>query len=126
MTERMFNALPADVSHADVMKHWLCGTTCSGKNKEVRQIVAENAAYILLKHRSHPEYSGRMLGSGTCGVYVELYQKASFLTAVKDNWRGVRYGNGQVVRWEGRQFCNIAKILQELEMAGLKLTLVKQ
>ena len=84
----------------DYLKAWLSLTTCAGAAVK-RSVLFENDDYIVLKHNSHSSYSGRYLGSGTCGSYAVLFRKAD----VDANWHDFRYGSPRLAalkQWSGR------------------------
>jgi hypothetical protein len=54
---------------------WLRGTTCAAKYRDPREVMFENDTHIVLKHRSHAEYTGRFSGTQTCESFAKLYEK---------------------------------------------------
>ena len=92
-------AFPVDMDPEEIRKHWLSGTTCACKPKDVREVMFFNDTHIVMKHRSHAEYVDRGSGSRTCNAYARLYLRAELAGALATNggWR-----LNPIKEWTGR------------------------
>ncbi len=103
---------PAEIVHP-ILKKWLNGTTCYHYNV-MREVVAENEEYIILKHGSHPSYINRFSGNSTCGSYARLFKKFDL---IKEFDRNDTMGEHPIKEWTGR--LSVKTILKDCENLGI-------
>lgn len=87
------------MSPEEIRRNWLSGTTCAVKANDVREVMFFNETHIVLKHRSHAEYTGRSSGTQTCPAYARLYRRDELVAAM--DRRGA-YHLEPIKEWTGR------------------------
>lgn len=106
---------PAEIKHP-ILKKWLNGTTCYHYNV-MREVVAENEEYIILKHGSHAAYINRFSGNSTCVSYARLFKKEDLLKEFSHN---DTMGDHPIKEWVGR--ISLKKVFQDCEDLGVKFS----
>lgn len=91
-----------DLTPEEIRLGWLSGTTCACKPKDVREVMFASDTHIVLKHRSHAEYTGRSSGSRTCNAYVRLYLRDEMARALAQRGGYGGYHVKPIKEWTGR------------------------
>lgn len=103
------------MSPEEIRRNWLVGTTCAAKANDVREVMFFNETHIVLKHRSHAEYTGRAYGSSSCTAYARLYRRDELVAAM--DRRGA-YHLDPIKEWTGR--INPRRVLEECAELGVE------
>lgn len=102
------------MSPEELRRKWLVGTTCAQKARDPREVLFANATHIVLCHRAHAEYTGRMSGTTTCRTYARLYVISELVASFH------RYGGMSapfLKEWTGR--LNVKAIRKECADLGI-------
>lgn len=76
---------------------WLSNYTCRRSRKLSVFWVSDCSRFLIMKHGGHSDYCDRMVGTGYCGTYYDLYDlKEEFEASMFKN------GNSLLKKWDGR------------------------